>query len=96
MYWAVSRLHLGNLFSQEAKARQTQFSILPHARHSYEGREKSAASHDRAAPRSACSLTALDNPVWKICERMTGLLRAMFDVAYQLCRREFEMAAMNC
>ena len=69
---------------------------LPHARHSYEGREKSAASYDRAGPRSACSLTALDNPVWKICERMTGLLRAMFDVAYQLCRREFEMAAMNC
>jgi hypothetical protein len=70
---------LGNLFCQEAKARQTQFPILPHARHSYEGREKSAASHDRAAPRSACGLTVPNNPVWEICERMAEV---MFSLMY--------------
>jgi hypothetical protein len=64
----LSRGTLGSLaMFQEAKARQTQFSILPHARHSRKGREKSAASHDCVAPRSACGLTVLDNP-WRRCK----------------------------
>jgi hypothetical protein len=78
LHYAISCIHLGNLFSQEAKARQAQFSILPHARHSYEDREKSAASDDRAAPRSACGLIVLDNPVWEICERVAEV-QALLD-----------------